>query len=62
MNELIKQLDETLKDRRVTDGDGTIDPDTLRLMELRTKIELADQVETLNRRLTELTQMIRNKM
>ena len=61
MNELIKQLDAALKDRSLTDGDGTIDEGTLRLMELRVKITLAEEVETLNRRLVDLTQMIRNK-
>jgi hypothetical protein len=61
MNELIKELDAALKERHLLDGDSSVDSDVMRLMELRAKIELAAQIETLNRRMTDVTQMIRAK-
>lgn len=61
MNDKIKQLDEELKNRHLADGDGTIDQETLRLMELRIRFAQAEQTEILNRRLSDLTQMIRTK-
>ena len=61
MDELAKELDEVLKDRQLADGDGTVDVEVLRLMELRAQLELTEQVETLNKRLADVTNMIRNK-
>jgi hypothetical protein len=61
IREALKELDLALNDRHLTDGDGTVDQETLRLMELRIHVELAAQIETLNRRLTDVTQMIRAK-
>jgi len=61
MNERIKELDKLLKIRTLADGDDTIDAETLRLMELRSQLALAEQVEKLTGTLRDVKEMIRNK-
>jgi hypothetical protein len=62
MKELLKQVEDALKDRPLEDGDRTIDQETLRLMELRVRMELCDQIEFLRNGVRELKELLRARL
>ena len=61
MKERIKELDELLKHRRLADGDDTVDRGTLRLMELRVQLTLAEEVEKLHGAIRNVKETLRSK-